>query len=270
MKINNKQELDSYIKSQNNELLWFSFANYGYKDYVKNFLESCRKYNTQFKLHLLCSDDLLFNEIGDDINCYCIKSNLFFNNNLTADFFDIEHIECKQIMTSKLDVFSNILSYLKINNINEYGYIDTDIILFKDPTDIFLNLMKKYPNTNIFAQCDENSKECNDFFKCPNVCTGIIVFKYDDFLLKLLDYKTLDVDVTKFVCADQDYLNYVCRKTNYNICTISKNILANGTLNGLKDNYPIIVPETINCIHFNWMVGTQKKEYMQKNNLWFI
>jgi len=270
MKINNKEELDSYIKMQKNEIIWFTFANFGYREYIKNFLESSRRYKTNFILHLLCSDDLLFNEIGNDPNCYCIRSNLFFNSNLTTEFRDIDNIECKKLMSCKLDVFSSLLKYLKSFNINMMGYIDTDIILLKNPTELFLKISNENPNINIFAQCDENANECYHNLKCPNPCTGVLLFKYDDFLIQLLDYKTLGCEVTKFQNNEQDYLKYVCTKTNYPIYTITKKYLANGTLSGLKNNYPINIPESIYCLHFNWMVGNQKKEYMKKNNLWFI
>ena len=44
--------------------------------------------------------------------------------------------------------------------------------------------------------------------------------------------------------------------------TIEKNILLNGSYPGVKSECSLIIPETAYLIHFNWMVGHEKKSNM--------
>lgn len=112
-------------------------------------------------------------------------------------FFDMEY---KQIVSSKLDVIKYALQNLGVEAV---GYIDTDIVLFSDPSVIMLSKMKQHPDIDIFCQCDEEGTKCMDVRHCRNICSGVIVFRNKKELYKIFDYKLHNMVASH---TDQHYL----------------------------------------------------------------
>jgi len=150
------------------------------------------------------------------------------------------------------------------------GFIDTDIILLKDPTPVMMEKMTKYKRINIFSQCDENggiNGNCSNNMNCPCLCSGVLVFRNIKDNYPLFLYK--DQDVQTYMC-DQHFLLHTFRKHGAVCMTVEKNVLLNGSYPGVKSDVPLVLPESACLIHFNWMVGHEKKACMKRHGMWWI
>ena len=124
-----------------NKIIWITLINRGFIDFTKNFFESMKKANVRFRLHIYCLDEESFNCFKNYENCICLKTDFISEKKIKKDFVEFGQLEYRKICFAKLDV---ILFTLKKYPDHSVGYIDTDIVLLSDPTDIFLDLMKKF------------------------------------------------------------------------------------------------------------------------------
>jgi len=252
----------------NDPLVWITLINHGYINYTKNFLESMKLFNSTFKLIIYCIDQESINELKNYDNCTCILADFLNSNNLLTNFSEWLSLNYKRICFSKLDVILYTLK--KLNLVKAIGYIDMDIIVLKDPTNIILELMKQNENITIFAQCNEVYKNCNGIcsnkFNCSNICSGIIVFRNSIDIFDIFKYN--ENDIIKFT-GDQAFLHFNIRKYKIPTMTISKNIFLNGTYPELNKE-KVIISEEISLIHFNYIIGKNKEKYMREKNFWFL
>lgn len=263
------EQVINYSRSQN--ILWITMINYGYTDFTINFLKHLKKHNINMKLIVLCLDNKTYLKINNnnDIINYCIPVLIDFisNNKYSDKHAHWGKFEFKKITFAKLDCISYIHNLLKQNNINCHtGYIDTDIIVFKDINNYILSTINNYSNIDIFCQCDENIKVCSNKFKCINACTGVIVFR--NTMLHADIFKYTKDDVIRF-SSDQDYIRFKLFKHNIPYITFEKNYIANGPYYNLTEKQPINDYETL-LVHFNWMIGNDKYKNMKIQNLWLV
>jgi hypothetical protein len=253
-------------------MIWITLINYGYINYTKNFLKSIKKANIDFKLHIYCFnyqeclDELnKFKELNDYDNFVCIDANNFITEKMTSELCCWSKMDYKKIVFCKLDA----IKYALENNPDiDVGYIDMDIVLFSDPTKVILEYMDKYPNVDIFGQCDEPGIECLRPTNCSNMCSGVIVFRNKPELYDIFNYDVKDL--SRFM-GDQDFIGMHRKMRNIKSITIDRRIFLNGTFPGIKNDDIIFQkPKTTSLIHFNWMIGNKKESRMKKLNMWFI
>jgi len=245
---------------------WITIINAGYIDFTKNFLESMKKYNSFFQIIIYCLDIGIINELKNYSSAICIDASLFIDKNISGSFTKWGDSDYKQICFYKLDA----LRYtMKTYPNSAVGFIDTDIIVLKNPTNTVIKNMVNYPSVNIFSQCDENRNniECSNNHKCPNFCAGICIFRNNPIVLDLLDYNTRNISKNK---TDQDYLLDVANANNIKRITISKHIFLNGEYPGVNNEKILRIPSSAELIHYNWIIGKDKIKYMKKNNMWYI
>ena len=168
-------------------------------------------------------------------------------------------------MFAKLDVILYTLINTYDMGIEAVGYIDTDIVLFSDPTIIMLDTMNKNKDINIFSQCDENSEKCSNKIACRDICSGVIVFRNIKHLYHIFRYTPKDVYK---LTGDQQFLTYNLKKLNIICLTIDKNIFLNGYY--FHTNHSNTFPKSACLIHFNYLVGNQKQHKMIEQNVWYI
>jgi len=197
------------------------------------------------------------NELKSFDNCVCIDSSLFVKSSTSSELETWGKKKYTRLTFYKLDA---ILYTLKHSQKEYVGYIDTDIVLFSDPTPIVLNKFKD-SRIKVVSQCDEEGK-CSNRYRCQNICSGVIAFKNEKPLYPIFHYKNSDMDKYN---GDQPYLLDKLKKNNVPTLTVEKNIFIHG--DSLKKGCP-----TTGCslIHFNWMVGLEKIEYMKKLHCWYL
>jgi hypothetical protein len=208
-------------------------------------------------------------ELSSFKNCVCLDAKPLLQYNLPSDLKEWLNIDYKKICFAKLDSIYYTLTKTRLLGVKAVGFIDTDIILFKDPTPIMLEKMKKYKKINIFCQCDEKNGtngSCSNSLQCPLFCAGLIAFRnvkenYPFFLYK-------EEDIHKYT-SDQDFLLHNFRKCGTSYATIERNVFLNGSYPGVQSDHTLDL-SSASLLHFNWMVGHEKRKCMQKHGLWYV
>ena len=246
-------------------IVWITLINKGYVDFTKNFLESMKHNTCIFSLIVYCTDNESIVNLQSYSNVKCIDARPFLKYKVSESLSSWGHMDYKNLVFAKLDA----IKYASLQYKNYYiGYIDTDIILFKNPTETILNTFKSNPDTVFVSQCDQPTPECSNTKNCQHICSGVIVFKNIPIINNLLKYTITDVNS---LSGDQEFIINMANTYNIQHITIDKNIFLNGSYPGVnKLDIPLIVPPLVELIHYNYLVGTNKIKLMQKNNMWFI
>jgi hypothetical protein len=247
-------------------LKWITMINYGYIEFTKNFLESMRVNNCVFSLIIYCLDKQSFDELKDYNNVICIDASIIIQNLITSSLSKWGQTDYKIITFYKLDIIRHAIE----NNINStIGFIDTDIIVLKDPTKTVIDYINNNLNVEVFTQCDENKNvnDCSNIYNCPVLCSGVCIFRNNSRLFDLLNYH--DRNISKYN-TDQDYLLDICNKNNIKRISFSKNIFLNGSYAGVNNNTPLILPSSAELIHYNHIIGEDKIACMKKNKMWYL
>jgi hypothetical protein len=259
------ENIPVYKQVNVSSISWITIINYGYIDFTRNFLESMKKYNSLFHLTVYCLDQEAIDALQGYTNVTCIDTSNIIKNTISSNFSMWGQLEYKTVCFYKLDAISHALK----NFNTAIGYIDTDIIVLKDPTDTVINYMNIFPDVDLFTQCDENKNhiECSIQMRCPNFCAGICIFRNNPVTLDLVDYRKRDI--TNNV-TDQDYMLDLCNANNIKRITISRKIFLNGEYPGVNNGTLLNLPSTAELIHYNYIIGKDKINFMKKNSMWFL
>jgi len=248
-------------------ILWITLINHGYADYTKNFLAAMEKAGISITLVVYCTDKESMEIIRPLKNCICLDAKPFLKYDLPGDLKEWLNTDYIKICFAKLDAIYHTLKTTRLSGIQSVGFIDTDIILLKDPTPFFLDKMQKNKRIGVFAQCDEKTAVCSNPMACPCFCAGIIVFRNIRENYPLFIY-TND-DVNRYT-SDQDFLLQKFRTTGTAYRTLEKDVLLNGCWPGVKTEVPLVLPKSAALIHFNWMVGHEKMAHMKRLGMWYV
>ena len=246
-------------------MIWITLINYGYLNYTKNFLKSLKKANIDLKLQIYCFNyQQCIKELSEYDNCVLFNANNFIKEEMPMELCVWSKITYKKIVFSKLDT----IKYALQNNPGiDIGYIDMDIVILSDPTTVVLEYMNKYPNIDVFGQCDEPGTVCSNLNNCRNLCSGVIIFRNKPEMYDIFNY--VNNDLTRFM-GDQDFLTRKRVIKKISSMTIDRRIFLNGTFPGIKDDtQEFKMPKTASLIHFNWLIGNQKEERMKKLKMWY-
>ena len=249
------------------QIVWITLINQGYIRYTQNFLETMRKNNCIFPLIVYCLDNECIEALKYYKNVSCISATPFIRYKMNKNLTTWNTIDYKRIVFSKLDAIKYTMDLPEYKGFS-IGYIDTDIILFKDPTSIFQKALIENPGATVISQCDEERLQCSNSIKCPNICSGVIVFRQSFITKSLLQYSEKDITVH---LTDQHFLCEQLKKLNVSYMTIDKNILINGSFPGVRmDGKALVIPPGAVLLHYNYMIGPQKEQNMRRNSMWLI
>lgn len=245
--------------------VWITLVNRGYVHYTKNFMETMKRANVSFKLHVCCIDAETLEALQNIPNIVCIGPGKFPSQSLTSEMTVWGNTEYKKICFAKLDVMLYAFTTLGAQTV---AYIDTDVVLFADPTSVILKAMSEHPDVSVFGQCDEAAGMCSNPNCCPNICAGIIVFRKTVLTEFPSLFKYDPADVTKY-SADQEFLNEKFMRDSIRTYIIPKDVFLNGTYPGVKAGCTLFPPSAC-LVHFNYMIGEEKQRCMKAHNLWLI
>jgi hypothetical protein len=225
-----------------------------------------KRNNCEFPLIIYCLDSESENELKN-YNVTCISAIPFMKGNMSKGLTIWKSTEYKRIVFSKLDAIKYTLNLPQYKNFS-VGYIDTDIILFKDPTPIMEKVLSDNSEAIVISQCDEDKAQCSNAMNCPNICSGVIVFRQSFITKSLLNYSDQDVLLH---LTDQHFLCEQFKKLKIRYLTIDKNIFMNGVFPGVRiDGRVLKIPEEAVLLHYNYMIGSYKEDFMKKNSMWYI
>jgi hypothetical protein len=142
-------------------------------------------------------------------------------------------------------------------------YTDGDIFYMKNPLDEINALNEE--NVDMWIQndtCYDNSIE--------NVCAGFMYIRSNEttqtyFNIEIPEFTEKYNKFTAHTC-DQHYLN-IYIKPFLHVRTLPLNKFPNGNY---YYNFSDIIQNSIVMVHFNWIVGHEKKERMKKYNMWLV
>ena len=252
---------------QNNEIVWITFMNIAYIEFAMNFLESMKLSNCNFKLIIFCVDKEIIDKLQSYDNCYCIDAKVFLRYTISSEKVQWSDFEYIKLNFAKLDAMLYAKQMLITQNVKYIGYVDTDIILFSDPTIMAKEYIDKYPDCDFIFQCDEgyNVEYCSNPIQCPYFCCGFILIKNKPETNYLLEYTEADYVGNH---SDQSYLNKRIKNFKINYATFDRKKCMNGAHKNAF-NLPII--KDLCLLHFNYLIGNDtKKEKMKKMNLWYL
>lgn len=245
-------------------ITWITLINKGYIDFTRNFIESMKRNNCMFDLIVYCTDNDSMKAFKGYPNITCIDASQILKFRMSKSLSHWGALDYKHLVFAKLDAIKHALTRYS----SYIGYIDTDIILFKNPTETIMNIFKSNPETIFVSQCDEGKPQCSNFNNCQHFCSGVIVFKNLDIVNKLLEYNDRDIEIAS---SDQMHLLNMANKYKIKHFTVDKNIFLNGVYPGVN-NYDVklTVPNTADLIHYNYLTGINKMKLMRKNLMWYI
>lgn len=262
------QEPNIYFKSiQGIPLIWITIINKGYINYTRNFLRSMEIHGISFTLIVYCLDKDTMNNLEPYKNVVCLDASYFIKGTLDPSFSQWGMISYKSLVFSKLDALKYSLNLCKKYNIHLLSYIDTDIIVLKDPTPIILAAFNEHFNMDIIHQCDETIQICSNSSYCPAMSTGVIALRTSKLPDSIFEYCSDNIIDNM---SDQHYLIHRIDEVGIQRMSINKYIFLNGIFPNLTTPNFLILPESASLIHFNCMIGNEKEESMKLKGMWFI
>ena len=248
------------------DIIWITLINHGYIEYTRNFLKALEVNRVEnFRLIIYCINEETIEELRENRYCECVNANVFLDKKEYTDKFTVfQTEEYKRIVFAKLDA---IKYTLENNKEKMVGYIDMDIVLFRNPTEVIMEEMIKYPEYDVYSQCDEN-KICRDKFNCRKICSGLCVFKNKEEMYECFNYR--EEDLKEFI-GDQDVLLYNLNKHNMRHITIDKNVFINGGYKYIfRKEIQVEFPKNKCAVHFNFIAGNEKIHRMKVQKMWYI
>jgi len=273
-------ELLSNVMSDISSILWITIINYGYLEYTQNFLLSMKRTECSFKLLVFCLDKPTMDALAAFDNCVCINAQILKEINprfssYTENFSVWGEEDYLKIVFTKLDALYYTLRETLGLGCKAVGYLDTDMFYLSDPTTIVLDLMHRNESIDVFCQCDEefgHVSQCSKKHRCPFICSGIIVFRNDPLLYPCFQYSPYDIfNYT----GDQAYLYAKLKAMDVVALTVQKTVFMNGSYlmkywNETDSPDPVPIPPETSLVHFNYMIGSDKKKNMIRQNMWLI
>ena len=225
-------------------IAFITLTNTGYIQYTLNCLKSLEKINFDGKLISYCIGNegySLLKEKGYET--------ILFDNEINSNFNTFKNNNWNKIMSKKIDIiYQNLLK-------NDYVlYTDGDIV-YENLN--FINYLKENINDNdILIQNDTLNNNDNS-----NLCCGFIFIKSNEKTMTLFNPENIQNKENK-EWDDQTYINSIKNSLTYKLLPLE--LFPNGRY--YYNNFGKINPY---LIHFNWVVGHEKKQKMTQYRKWY-
>lgn len=249
----------------------FTVTTNGYKFLTWNLWLSIQKQATPWKLVIVCLDKechRFFSQIANIPSILLPDANLQIVGDATkvaahgsGDF--------NRITKLKLATFAY---FLKDPSIERMLYIDSDIVLFRDPVPYLETILT--PEHALWFQCDEHNPEykCRVFEGgCGNVCTGVIGFWIGTPEARAAIHTLISYDDALWkTCKDNNDQEYIQKKIgalSYPYDTFPRDLFPNGSF--LRNDHWKSLPQPF-LLHFNFLVGANKQRVIKSKGFWFV
>lgn len=165
---------------------------------------------------------------------------------------------------AKLDL---ICQRIKESTADYLVYMDGDITVERNfEEDIKMALT----DVNLVFQCDEHEPTECDPAGCKSACTGFIAIRLKGtdkaHLLRLFDVGQQPDVWRKVKGLDQDFVNLNLQETRLFWSTLPRQLYPNG----VYFNRNLYDTDAAFIIHFNWMVGNEKRQRMKRAGKWIL
>ena len=260
---NNKTQIFymNYNRFINDDFLVWTMTTNGYKYFTLNLIESLKKANVKWNLMVVCVDRESYNfMLGMNIPSVYYKPSVpVIIGTQPSQFGSQTFMTFNKI---KLDLIEEI----RVNAPEQVKYIiymDGDIIVFKD----FIPFIRQK-----FESSDLSNNvllfQNDDLYGQPNTrangCTGFFCLKRS-FLLQSPFYVN-DINLWRETREDQIWVNNKIVEYKIPFDYLERELFPNGPYvkNGAWRNFEPYL------IHYNYIVGNDKVNYMNRLKHWFI
>ena len=237
LNINNKFTYD--------DIAFITLTNDGYTNYTLNCLKSLKKANIKPQLKAYC--------IGNE--CYSI-----LKNETICEFIDNTNLN--ELITFYQEKWSAITLYkfeiIYKNLLNNQFVCFTDGDIDYENNKVFDYLLNNINDNDMLIQ--------SEGIHINELCTGFMFINSNEKTLELFNPENVKrfFDFNKKPnCNDQTYINSIQHKVKYNKLPIS--LFPSGYF---YYKYDISLQPYL--IHFNWLIGNEKKDKMVKYNKWYL
>lgn len=237
---------------EDNKTIFFTITNEGYIDYTKNMLKSLSFFNCDKKMLIVCLDS--------SSNEY-FKSQGYFTHFINLNLKEFAEFGTEKFARCCYIKIFLIYHFIKMNY--NVFYSDGDIFYCKNPI-IEIDLLKNQEG-DLWIQNDTHID--NNY---SNLCAGFMYVRSNDntkiyFNIDIPEFTSQYTECMKHN-NDQTYMNkFIIPYLNVQLFPLNK--FPNGNF---FYNYSEKIKDSIVMVHFNWVVGHEKKDRMKKYNMWLI
>lgn len=265
------EEVEQFI-SCDGELV-FTLTSNGYKYMTMNLVRHLQAARVPWKLCIVCADMTSYRYFTEE----GVPAIHLPDEQLVPDYgpqiirfgFRLFQVMNKK----KLDILAALAGR---DDVKLGVYLDGDIAVYRD----FLpDLRERFeagggPAPDLLMQCDESKDRCTDVIACPYRCTGFLAWrKAAAATAAVAPIQTL-FQVTPALNGvwlakpdDQSFVNTRIGQVGdeIRVRTLPRNLYPNGVFSaaGKLSEKPIL-------LHYNYLVGDQKKGRMRENGDWLV
>ena len=233
------------------KIKYVTFTNKGYINYTANLISSIKQNKININLDVYCLDQDSFKYFSSTgLNTKLIDSSLY--NQQFSKFEQQNSSEFYKIVYFKFFCINDLLKT------SEYVlFLDGDIVAKKD---FSKKVFDEINGFDIVAQSNKSPHDDN----IDEINSGFILFKSSKKVLKYVNPDRFSLKkFSKFKFHDQTYLNNIKSKFNYKLLDL--NDFPNGAHYKIYKNQidPYI-------IHYNYILGHEKKSQMVSDGNWYL
>lgn len=246
----NIDSITSILHKHNNQIAFITLTNNGYLDFTKNLIKSLKDSKVHQTLECYCLDQECYDKLKEISNTNpCVKAHLISGQEKHKAFHKYRQGNWHEVVINKFKIiYENLLRH-------KYVLITDGDIVFEKGNKVFEFLNKVKDDYEMVIQEDWGFNCC---------CSGFMMFRATENMLKILN--PMNVTIKKG-SGDQNVINNNLKNMKYMKLPIE--LFPNGKYfynhnkeNGKQKKDPYM-------IHFNCVVGMEKKTRMIKYNKWY-
>jgi hypothetical protein len=248
----------------------FTVTSNGYKFMTWNLWLHCKRIGVPWQLLIVCLDKeshRFFQTIANIPSVLLPSVDLQLRGD-TTKVSSYGSGDFNRVTREKLSVYRWMLGKKEFTH---YLYLDSDIVLFKDPMPYLQTILS--PENYLCFQCDEHTEgeyTCRNYQGgCTNICTGVIAFYNDETTReKLLSMVGFNDTLWKTCNNDQEYIQKTVPLYSVPYKTLDRSLFPNGLFLG-KSHWKTLEDKIL--LHFNFIVGGGNKQRIIKSNgFWLV
>ena len=254
-------KIESYIQ---NKTFIFTVTSDGYKYYTWNLYKMLQEKKIPWKLCILCLDKESYAFFQRIAILPCKLYQLPGNPIQHKDPVLFGSTAFKRMNRMKLRALEDLSQRPELETLI---FLDSDIAIFQDPLPELSRSLEEAP---LWFQCDEKvegSFACSAVDACTNPCTGVIAMRLTAESRPHLKQLFQIVEPSwKDALTDQDYILSRLQSTQMPYKTLPRDTFPNGIFlseNRYKQGSPFL-------LHFNYVLGKDKKRIMKQKDCWAL
>jgi hypothetical protein len=235
-------------------------TNSGYCDFSLNLVESIRRAGCTWSPVVFCLDEGSMKRM-EAARLTCVR--FFCKVSSHLETYGSERY--KAIVLTKLEMLRSLLQTLGEypRNVEYLFYLDSDLVVLKDPLPYLLAEAARPGSPTTFFQCGERASTCTNAAACKNCCTGLIFTKITQAAFDLFGIANVDPATTR-LDGDQDSVNAKLRSLGraYPHRTLPVPLFPNGyhRRRQLRDKF---------VLHYNYLFSHEKRLAMTAAGHWY-